>query len=106
MLEEKYQTIAAFNAAWETTFTSFAEVAERGLPVKTRAAAADLQQFTGLFLDAYFRLVSETFHKYDKNHLLIGNRLQSGTINNEQLCRLSGKYLRRRVVQLLHLLSR
>ncbi len=93
MLEEKYQTIAAFNAAWETTFTSFAKVAERGLPVKTRAAAADLQQFTGLFLDAYFRLVSETFHKYDKNHLLIGNRLQSGTINNEQLCRLSGKYL-------------
>ncbi|HWI57121.1 MAG TPA: sugar-binding protein, partial [Bacillota bacterium] len=37
--------------------------------------------------------VTETFHKYDKNHLLLGNRFQSGTINNEQLCRLSGKYM-------------
>lgn len=93
MLEEKYKSIAEFNRAWETTFASFADVTERGLPVKTRAASADVQEFTGLFLDTYFRLVTETFRKYDKNHLLIGNRLQSGTINNEQLCRLSGKYL-------------
>jgi hypothetical protein len=93
MLEEKYTTIEAFNRAWETAFTSFTEVAERGLPVKTRAAADDVKEFTGLFLETYFQLVSETFHKYDQNHMLIGNRLQAGTINNEQLCRISGKYL-------------
>ena len=52
-----------------------------------------MQAFTGLFLDAYFRLITETFHKYDKNHMLIGNRFQPGTINNETLCRLSGKYM-------------
>lgn len=93
MLETKYGTIAAFNGAWETSFASFAETAQRGLPVKTRAAAADVQEFTGQFLEAYFQLVTGTFRKYDKNHMLIGNRLQAGTINNEQLCRLSGKYL-------------
>ena len=93
MLEQKYKTIAAFNLAWETAFATFTEVAERGLPVKTRAAAADMQEYTGLFLDAYFRVVTSAFHKYDTNHLLIGNRFQSGTINNEQLCRISGKYM-------------
>jgi hypothetical protein len=46
-----------------------------------------------MFLEAYFRLVRETFHKYDKNHLLIGNRFQPGTINNETVCQLSGQYM-------------
>lgn len=93
VLEEKYKTIDAFNTAWETTFASFTDVAAQGLPVKTASAQEDMRKFTGMFLDAYFRVVSETFHKYDKNHMLIGNRLQPGTINNETLCRLSGKYL-------------
>jgi hypothetical protein len=93
MLEEKYKTIEAFNSAWETSFASFAEVAAHGLPVKSAAAKDDMQTYTGLFLDAYFRLVTETFHKYDTHHLLLGNRLQPGTIQSETLCRLSGEYL-------------
>jgi hypothetical protein len=92
-LAAKYGTIDAFNVAWETSFASFAAAAERGLPVKTRDAAADVRDFVGQFLEAYFQLVAGTFRKYDKNHMLIGNRLQAGTINNEQLCRISGKYL-------------
>ena len=93
MLEEQYKSPEAFNRAWETTLPSFAEVAARGLPVKTQAAKDDLRKFTGLFLDAYFRLVTEAFHHADTNHLLIGNRFQPGTINNETVCRLSGQYL-------------
>jgi hypothetical protein len=93
MLEEKYKTIEAFDRAWEVSLGSFAEVAAHGLSVKTRSAKEDMQAFTGIFLEAYFRLVTETFHKYDKNHLLIGNRLQPGTINNETVCRLSGQYM-------------
>lgn len=92
-LEQKYRSVEAFNRAWGTSLGSFAQVAERGLPVKSDAAKADMQAFTGVFLDAYFRLVTETFHKYDKNHLLIGNRFQPGTINNETVCRLSGQYM-------------
>jgi hypothetical protein len=93
MLEEKYKTIEAFNRAWETSLGSFTEVAARGLPAKTQSARQDMQQFTGIFLEAYLRLVTETFHKYDTNHLLIGNRFQPGTINNETVCRLSGHYM-------------
>ena len=93
MLEGKYKTVEAFNRAWETTLPSFVEVAARGLPIKTRTAKDDMQEFTGLFLDAYFRLVTEAFHRYDPNHLLLGNRFQPGTINNETVCRLSGQYM-------------
>jgi hypothetical protein len=49
--------------------------------------------FTGLFLEEYFRFVTNTFRKHDPNHMLIGNRYQSGTINNEQLCRISADYM-------------
>ena len=93
VLEEKYKTMDAFNRAWETSLGSFADMAVRGLPVKTSAAKADMQAFTDMFLDAYFRLVTETFRKYDKKHLLIGNRFQPLTIDNETACRLSGRYM-------------
>ena len=92
-LKGKYSTIAAFNRAWSAQAASFDELADRGLPVTTAAASRDVEAFTGVFLEEYFRLVAETFHKYDRNHMLLGNRFQSGTINNEQLCRICGKYL-------------
>lgn len=93
MLEEKYATIEAFNRAWGTSLASFADVAPRGLPVKTPAAQEDMRAYKGLFLDAYFRLVTTTFRKYDKHHMLIGNRFQPRTIDDETTCRLSGKYM-------------
>ncbi len=93
MLGEKYQTIAAFNAAWQDRAKSFDELNDANLVVKTKAASEDMGEFTGLFFETYFQFVADTFHKYDKNHMLIGNRLQPGTINNEQLCRIMGKYL-------------
>ncbi len=93
MLEEKYKTIEAFNGVWETSLASFADVAARGLPVKNAAAKEDMRKFTGIFLDAYFRLVTQTFRKYDQHHMLLGTRLQPGTINNETVCRVSGRYL-------------
>lgn len=93
MLRDKYKSVEALNKAWGIQAADFDSLNDAGLPVKTAAAAADVQEFTGLFLDAYFNLVATTFRKYDRNHLLIGNRFQSGTINSEQLCRICGKYL-------------
>ena len=93
MLQDKYKTIAAFNAAWGLDAASFEELKDRGLAVTTKPASQDVSEFTGMFLDEYFRFVAETFHKYDKHHMLIGNRFQAGTINSEQLCRISAKYM-------------
>jgi hypothetical protein len=93
MLREKYPTIAAFNTAWETIFKNFDELNDAHLIVKTRTASEDMHAFSGVYFEAYFKLVADTFRKYDKNHMLIGNRLQPGTANNEQLCRIMGKYM-------------
>ncbi|MEI9998957.1 MAG: sugar-binding protein [Verrucomicrobiota bacterium] len=59
----------------------------------TQQAFEDVHTFTGEFLDTYFKLVRDTFNKYDTHHMLIGCRLQPGTINSQQLCREAGKYL-------------
>ena len=92
-LERKYKTPEAFGAAWDLKTGGFPELIDRVLSVKSDAAKKDVQDFTGVFFEEYFRLVSEAFRRHDKNHLLIGCRLQPGTINNEQLCRIAGKYL-------------
>jgi hypothetical protein len=92
-LKEKYSTIDVFNAAWNAKAASFDAMADEGLAVSTKAASEDIHAFTGTFFEEYFRLISTAYRKYDKNHLLIGNRLQPGTINNEQLVSISSKYL-------------
>ncbi len=93
MLEEKYGTIARFNAAWGLDAESFDALRDRGLAVSTPAAREDIKAFTGLFLEEYYKLTAEVFRKYDPNHMLVGSRLQYGTINNEQLCRIMGRYV-------------
>jgi hypothetical protein len=93
MLHDKYKTIDAFHQAWGTPAASFDELEDKPLAVTTQAAFEDMHAYTGLFFETYFKLVADTFHQYDPNHMLIGNRFQPGTINNEQLCRIAGKYL-------------
>lgn len=92
-LQAKYGEIAAFNTAWNVQVADWAAVADKGLPVTTKAAFADMQAYTELFLDTYFRFLTETFRKYDKNHLMVSNRWQPGTANNEALCRAAGRYM-------------
>jgi len=93
MLQKRYPTIAEFNAAWGLQMADFAALNDKGLPVSTKAAFADMQAYNELFLDTYYRFLTETFRKYDKNHLMVSNRWQPGTANNEALCRIAGKYM-------------
>jgi len=72
---------------------TFDELNDQGLAVSTPQANADMTDYTGLFLDTYFNVVTSAVRKNDPNHMIIGNRLQRGTINSEQLCRIMGKYL-------------
>ncbi len=92
-LTAKYRTAAAFKTAWKLSAASFEELGDTVLPVESSAAKADVQEFTGVFLEEYFRLITESYRRHDPNHLLLGCRLQPGTINNEQLCRIAGHYV-------------
>lgn len=92
-LKKKYKDVAAYNTAWKATAASFDELAGKGLAVSTDAAKADAKAFTGVFLEELFKLVETTFRKHDKNHLLIGYRLQPVTIKDQQLCGIMGRYV-------------
>ena len=92
-LQKKYSSVEAFNAAWKADAKSFDELIGKGLAVTTPTAKDDVKAFTGVFLEAYFQLVCDNFHKHDTHHMLLGTRLQPVTINDEQLCRISGKHL-------------
>jgi hypothetical protein len=92
MLEHKYETITALNAAWNLQAANFDALHDMGLPVTTRAAKADVNEFTAGFIEAYYKLIHDTFQKWDRNHMLIGNRWQPVTASNEPLCRIAGKY--------------
>jgi hypothetical protein len=92
-LREKYGRIDAFNTAWSLAAAGFDDLLDQGLAVATPAARADLQAYTDFFFETYFSWMEATFRKYDPNHLLIGNRLQMGTINNESLCRIMGRHV-------------
>ncbi len=95
LLREKYDNIAAFNAAWKPTkpFASFDDAGEKPLFILTDAAAADMRDYLNLYLDSYYSLIRRTFKKHDSNHLLIGSRWTPQTANNENVVRIGGKYL-------------
>ncbi len=90
-LQEKYKTIDAFNEAWNTRQPDFKSTQNVALLVTTQPAADDMQQFTGIFFEEYYRFIADTVRKYDQNHMLIGNRF--GTAFNDQALRNAGKYL-------------
>ncbi len=92
-LKTKYKDISAYNAAWKADATSFDELVPKGLAVTTDAAKADTKAFTGVFLEELFKLVETNFRKHDKNHMLIGYRLQPVTIRDQQLCGIMGRYV-------------
>jgi hypothetical protein len=91
-LRERYATVALFNTAWNSHAAGFEELINQGMAVTTDIAMADIKAFTGVFLETLFDLVSVNYRKHDTHHLLLGTRLQPVTINDEQLCRISGKY--------------
>jgi len=92
MLQEQYATIDAFNTAWDTKAASFDDLKDMPLAVTTKPASQDMQKYFELFLEARYSLIAKTFHKYDTNHLLIGDRWMPGTTTSETLVRTAAKY--------------
>lgn len=92
-LTEKYKSISAFNTAWQTSAASFESLLDTALAMQTPAAKEDALAFASFFLDEYMKLVCETTRKYDPNHLIIGSRLQPGTIAHEWISRVMGRHV-------------
>lgn len=91
-LKKTHGDIATFSKAWGLEAASFDALLELPLPVRTDTARADVHRFTGLLLDTYYQLIRTAYDAVDRNHLLIGNRWQPGTANDELLVRTAAKY--------------
>jgi hypothetical protein len=96
-LRDKYHTVGAFNDSWNTNFNSFEEMNEAELPLKTSSAWRDMDQFFEYYLDTFFGTVSRLYHKYDPNHLLLGDRWITTSLHNTKfrnaLAEVEGKYV-------------
>jgi hypothetical protein len=76
-LKQRYSDNQALAAAWQVA-TSFDEVA-RGAwkhPVRGKAPA-DLEEFSGIMTDRFFKTLSQACRDVDPNHLNLGIRYQS-----------------------------
>ncbi len=94
MLSSKYKNnIEAFNAVWKMNIKSFDELNDLSFQASGPEAGADMKEYMELFVDTYFKVVVNTFRKYDKKHLLIGNRFLPAMANIELVNRISGKYM-------------
>ncbi|WP_274648564.1 S-layer homology domain-containing protein [Paenibacillus humicola] len=96
MLKDKYQTIDSFNRNWGTSFTSFSQLGDADLPVSTSQSWADMDMFFRYYLDTFYGSVSRIYHKYDPNHLLLGDRWITTAFHNAKfrdvLAEVEGKY--------------
>ena len=75
-LAEKYADIAALNAAWQTSFSSFEELLQ---PVEKASAysakaEADLRAFSAELIRAYTAIPSAACREVDPNHMILGMR--------------------------------
>ena len=75
-LKEKYQTIAALNAGWQTAFADFDALNQ---PIEKASAfsaqaESDLRAFSATLIRAYTEIPSAACRKADPNHMILGMR--------------------------------
>jgi Beta-galactosidase len=79
-LEQRYQNVAALNAAWGTTAKSFVQLrwpfARDQTP--TGAAARDMRELRGAFAQRWCRVWAEAIRAADPHHLVMGSRMHRG----------------------------
>ncbi len=94
LLKEKANgDIAVFNKQWNQKLSDFNEILElKELPETTDEQIALKREYLALCAENYFRIISETFRKYDPNHLLLGSRFAGVSSHDEVIWKAAGKY--------------
>ncbi|MFN8206306.1 MAG: beta-galactosidase [Bacteroidales bacterium] len=88
-LQDRYGSVQSLNTAWNSSFKSINDLSAvvlDSLPGIT--AGKDLQEFSGLMVDEYIRVVCAAVKEVDSNHLNLG--LRYAWISSE-LCYRAGK---------------
>lgn len=75
-LRERYQSVAALNAAWGTGFDSFECLYRQQKDVSKRSAAAkeDMREFSRRMMRTYIETPVRACRRVDPNHMILGMR--------------------------------
>lgn len=75
-LKDKYETIEALNAAWETAFESFADFEKpiKDCSTKYPASEKDIREYSCFLITEYIKVPALACREIDKNHLNLGLR--------------------------------
>ncbi|MFT4023753.1 MAG: sugar-binding protein, partial [Flavihumibacter sp.] len=96
-LKDRYKNIQAFNQNWKTNYNGFDDLYESAIGVTTENATADMMLFLEMYLDRFYTTVIGTFRKFDKNHLVLGDRYFTAVMNDPRLrqvmCRVAARHL-------------
>ncbi|HMR82136.1 MAG TPA: sugar-binding protein [Niabella sp.] len=84
-LQDRYQTIKAFNESWETAYSAFTDMYESAVSVTTEKASEDMMLFLEIYLDKFYTTIIGEFRKFDKNHLILGDRYFTAVMNDPRL---------------------
>lgn len=84
-LQKKYNNIAAYNKAWETSFNNFNDLNEAAIALTTEKAVDDMHAFFEIYMDKFYDEVKTEFRKFDKNHMLLGDRYFTPVMQDEAL---------------------
>jgi hypothetical protein len=79
-LQQRYQSVAALNAAWGTTAESFAALRwpYEHDQTPTGAAARDMRELRGAFAQRWHSTWARAIRAADPHHLLLGSRIHLG----------------------------
>ncbi len=90
--KEKYNgDIAALNKVWNTQYDSFEAI---NAAPSTVDGVNDIYEFFSVYLEKYYEIVNRLFHKYDPNHMLLGERYSGVSDRNlrKAFATAAGKY--------------
>jgi hypothetical protein len=82
-ISKKYRTVAALNAAWGASATSFESLKWPGRWKANGAAKQDMGDFLMVFADRFIRGWARAVRKADPDHLILGTRFSQGNRPDE-----------------------
>jgi len=90
MLTTEYTSIGNLNQAWQTSFTSWSQLLSTAyaapVPLPSAGMRSDFSALLLSFAQQYFRVINSTIKKHDPNHLYLGPKFDTYTLEEVQAC--------------------
>lgn len=92
-LKKEYSTLDKLNQAWSTNFKNFEAAKIQDIKNISPSTRVDLQKFSALLAETYYKLCAQTMHEIMPGHLYLGSRIHGNVKdNNKEIQVAAAKY--------------